>query len=422
MGLLSSSHESSSPPAADAAAAHAAQQTVIELDDATIDVLRIFRPPQAITDDENGFPRPVSLRGVSVGSWRLGSQSEAARPDSAALAAPTAVSSAEADGPSEETLESGESGPYLDLLDNDREYRASTYLSVERTLRDRGNHDAAREVLIAGRYRGQRAQVDRNAPFCWRRGDGRLLSQRVVSKWLLPKRRMFLRLKRPPGETSESVAILVGTLAVLALIFILIPLASLSAEWSYKHAAALVVAAILVTDFCVVGLRRGSFSRFGDRLYWSLVDYGTSAWRLLVAIIVLIAASLLLVAPEPENFEPSPITFVAADIAARRGVPKEFHVPCHPATSEEHWGRGEALWMTLRYHVPLVAFGVLEKCVPKDEPLNVSTFGWSDHPLKLEKWFKARDWFGAMAVLNYLLWPLFIPFLIRKFWREERRG
>ena len=134
----------------------------------------------------------------------------------------------------------------------------------------------------------------------------------------------------------------------------------------------------------------------------------------------MLAATFFLVARHVENFEPTPVTFVAEREDAARNLPaedeKRYKIPCSLEGKEnQDWGLGEALWMTLRYHVPIVSLAVVEKCIPKDEKLHFARYAPFD-------WLEARDWFGAMAILNYILWPLFIPFLIRRFWRGERLG
>jgi hypothetical protein len=406
IGLLRLSHECFVPQPG------RVEQKGIMLDDATIGILRIYRPRPGGAVSGNGFPRPISLRGVKVRSWRLGGRGqpggEGERPGPLETA-------------NDETMESSESEPYLDLLDNDEEYRASTYLSVERSLRDRGHVDAANEVFIAGRFRGLRANLgndDRNA---WLATQGRLQPPltRLGHKRRPESHRMFFRLKRSSRETFESLAVLV-LVSVMVLAGVILSRIAYGVIPFYPPAFRLLVVFLLgslIVGFSLflIGPARDQLDRFFDRAFWSLVDYGTSAWRLLGVILLLMAATFFLVARDVQNFEPSPVAFLAEhqeiDLA-RQPETERFLVPC----SEENpvWGMGEGFWMMLRYHIPIVSLAVMEKCMPTDEPIYLAGRHF--------KGLESRDWFGIMAILNYMLWPLFIPFLIRKFWREERRG
>ena len=78
-------------------------------------------------------------------------------------------------------------GPYLDLLDNDPVFRMSSYLAVEKSLRDRGFTEEARQIFIAGMYRDVRtksAKGSRPESTNWRRGDGRFRNA-VTYDWVL---------------------------------------------------------------------------------------------------------------------------------------------------------------------------------------------------------------------------------------------
>ena len=105
----------------------------------------------------------------------------------------------------------------------------------------------------------------------------------------------------------------------------------------------------------------GALRLFIDQLYWSLVDYGTSAWRLAGVIFVLMAVSFALVSPERNNFAP---TLLARSVPATQQNPPLTECPVD-------WPFGERLWMTLRYHVPLVGAVISEEWQPADRPLLV---------------------------------------------------
>ena len=153
---------------------------------------------------------------------------------------------------------------------------------------------------------------------------------------------------------------------------------------------------------------------FFDQLYWSLVDYGTSAWRLAGVIFVLMAVSFALISPERNNFAP---TLLARSIPATQQNPPLMECPVD-------WPFGERLWMTLRYHVPLVGAVISDEWQPADRPLRLAgtTTNCQDTPTSSSLdhyWPTARDWYGFMMWTNWILWPLFLPFLIRTLSRER---
>lgn len=153
---------------------------------------------------------------------------------------------------------------------------------------------------------------------------------------------------------------------------------------------------------------------FFDQLYWSLVDYGTSAWRLAGVIFVLMAISFALVSPERNNFAP---TLLARSIRAAQQNPPLMECPVN-------WPFGERLWMTLRYHVPLVGAVISDDWQPADRPLRLAgaTTSCQDTPTSssLDRyWPTAVDWYAFMMWTNWVLWPLFLPFLIRTLSRER---
>jgi hypothetical protein len=156
---------------------------------------------------------------------------------------------------------------------------------------------------------------------------------------------------------------------------------------------------------------------FLDQLYCSLVDYGTSALRLAGVIFVLFAISFTFVSGCRTNFES---TVLAKVVPAGR-----WDKGSEPTAKQ--WTFGERLWMTLRYHVPIVGAIVSEEWQPADHELRfvgltddtgkLSPGGWAS--ILQPAWPRARDWYGAMLWLNWILWPLFLPFLFHILLRER---
>lgn len=410
--------------------AKAADEGIV-LDDARISRLSVSRGEikQIESRWHNGFPVPLSLLHTSVAAWILDDTSETATAD-----------------------------PYLDLLDNDPDFRMSSYLAIERSLQDRGLEDEARRVYIAGRYRDARspepATAIRHLPHTWvwgrwRPGDGRLRAKRL-----------FFRLRRP---ASEYFAFWICSLWILLTAFTLVMLVTATtAHPDSQERIGLIKAsliglrdghillsvavfgAILAILFGLVLVQK-TFKIFIDHLHWSLIDYGTSFARLAWLIVGLAAISFFFVSGQRTNFEPTlaaesmDAQQQAASAAANdKGVPipqkyrkwevnprwdTEFgHWVLPESPKPDQWPFGERLWMTLRYHVPLAGAIISEEWQPADEPLRIAFLNSrpeTPHWWPFAHWLRARDWFGFMLWVNWALWPLFLPYVIRRITRDR---
>jgi hypothetical protein len=159
---------------------------------------------------------------------------------------------------------------------------------------------------------------------------------------------------------------------------------------------------------------------FFDQLFWSVLAYRTSTVRLFVIILVLAVFSFLLVSGERENFEPTLAAEIADAqkliLAGGKDISKEQKWDEKKVPKEQYWPLGERVWMTLRYHIPLVSAVTSEEWQPADKPLTISGV---EHWSSSNNWPRSRDWFGAMLWVNWLLWPLFLPYLIRKLIRNQ---
>jgi hypothetical protein len=217
------------------------------------------------------------------------------------------------------------------------------------------------------------------------------------------------------------------------------------------------VIALLVVDVVLLLLTifplRHAMRCFIDQLYWSLVDYGTSAIRLPALIVVMILISFVFVSGQNSNFEPTLLAELsgartAADTAQARaedpsagdraradfvtatatapGSSRKQKWDENKVPKDQYWVMGERIWMTLRYHVPLVGAVISEEWQPADRPMTfvgLSPSGGSGRPDGYRcaycYWPRARDWYATMLWLNWILWPLFLPFLIRVLARER---
>jgi hypothetical protein len=539
----------------------------------------------------NGFPVPVSLLDFSVKTWFLEDEDDNKSP-TASKTAPYI------------DQETTTAGPYLDLLENDPAFRMSSYLAIEKSLRDRGLTDEARQIFIAGAYRDVRTESSKNRPVAahdappatygagkveedaetpwpgwspetwrnwkvWRRTEGRYRGSTIVDirrllqslnysefvcylKWWLAifctaalflfERSLislgylvivFLSLlalskaaaDRPgwrgclkgdlyliwtfgalyavvnivsgpayvgagylativlsfiavkgtldlpadrrlrPDVVVYGACVVVGVFAVCALLLTpLLPVGSSLLAFIYLIIVLGLFFAIrgnllrlrrpsreyLGFAFCFVwcviagglstyAVTGPSFVGFGalalwvallfplsaamrcfiDQLYWSLVDYGTSALRLAGVIFILMAISFAFVSGDPRNFE---ATLLAKSIPLEK-KPVKGNTP-----TTDDWRFGERVWMTLRYHVPLVGAIISDEWQPADGPLRLAGLTGTDIKMVLpaswpQDWVshgpRARDWYGAMLWMNWVLWPLFLPFLIHTLSRER---
>jgi hypothetical protein len=393
-----------------------ADEVGVVLDFAEIRRLHVLRG--ARDRGHNGFPAPVSLLDCRVRTWFL--QEDEAR------------------WRAEPEHETTRAEPFLDFLDNDPEFRMSSYAAVGKSLLDRGLDEEAVRVLVAGRYRDQRTGHKSPLEPLWRRlgmaqspswrpGDGRY---RRHARWL-----PAWRLRRPWREARA-----LATCALWAL-FTLWAASGVVAEPTSIWTWTAFIGALLLAFFMLREPMRLAI----DRLYWSLVDYGTSATRLLFVIVSLMFLTFVFVAGDPRNIDATILASSlavqkqsAARTAAYAEVRAESAVDGEGHPTAANWGLAERLWTTLRFHIPMVDAVVADEWQPSDGPLHMAGLaehlqreqapGWWAHvrhawpgwwPLRLSGWPRARDWFAVMQWVNWVLWPLFLPFLLRKVTREK---
>ncbi len=456
----------------------------IVLSHAKLDTLYVARRDRAANGKpaHSGFPVPLNLLDVEVRRWFLESGEDLPRTNQAFIG-----------------REATDPNAYLDLLDSDPIFRMSSYLAIERSLRNRGLEKEATRIYIAGIYRDTRTGasgtpgtpaeiLDENArawrqwlwrarqvvnwrpgwwfqTLVWRPGDGRYrredaLSSRVIKAVLvaLIGLGIFSQIPRTPFWVAAGI---VAFTFITSLVFrASVPLFRLVRP-NLESASILVgVATILLgliiffgfrwdfplfdfLGYMIVGylLFQTPARVFGDHLFWSMSDYGTGATRLAIVIGVLMLASFVL-ATDTRNFEPTlaarteqserdlaraalSVTHATAGAgqAEAGNVERKWDDNLNPKS--EYWPIGEKIWMTLRFHVPLVDAVVAEEWQPSIRPMRIrflSPDGSGDpRPIAwpYSSWPRARDWFGAMLWLNWILWPLFLPFLIRRFTRAK---
>lgn len=386
----------------------------IVLDYANINKLYVARNEAAMAA-HNGFPVPLSLLDLTVKTWFLEAAGHA--------------SSSEA----YISRECTESEPYLDLLDNDGTFRMSSYLAVEQSLRNRGLEKEATDIFVAGRYRDFRTDSQSKAGeeqgdwswMIWRPGDGRPRTSTIRPlQWLrarFPRLRLpILRLRRP---RREYVGFALCILWIAAALVIGVQFVQHPRDLDiYFGGAGLAVLFLALSN---------APRAFIDQLHWSLLDYGTSAARLAFVILGLAFVSLLLVSSERENFMP---TLAASTLEAQRQN-ANISAPIYAeqrqwdntgSPTADRWPFGERIWMTLRYHMPLVGAVISDEWQPADRPLIIrgvtGVLGEHERPRwwPFDRWVRARDWFGFMLWINWVLWPLFLPSIIRQLTRDRQ--
>jgi hypothetical protein len=180
--------------------------------------------------------------------------------------------------------------------------------------------------------------------------------------------------------------------------------------------------------------------------YGPILGFGTNLWPLFI-FILLLGALAYPIYRHPANIEAS-----LARLAGHPGRDTR-HFAQHgisPAPSE--WTTADAIWMEFRYQVPIVALALRDEWTMRDEPAaiyDLSAF-WTNegfpscmpgktalerrlpsegsapvsYPIcKTRSVFVipigAEDVAGIFTILNYIMWPLLIAFLLRRLLRTR---
>ena len=300
--------------------------------------------------DEDFFPVPIDLGEIEVGVWSIGNPS---RP---------------------------RAERYRKLLKNDRRLRRSTYRTVELYLRNGGHEEDADAVYRAMK---QRAEHER-------RTDARKRS--------LPRRY---------AVTAASLLILGALLSLFLRPSILAVLPSGLADWVTSYFTTLGVASAL--PLMLIGLLNPLIRYV---IYKNLLRFGTSPMRVL-GIILILWLAMHPAYVQPQNFEPS-----LASLARSQNPPAESAMPGEPGNPP--WSIATAMFASLNTHVPMLNLMVRADWELKDS----GTLLWRvrNDALGIEwtmpRWvfgtIAPEDWGVLMIIINWILWPLVLTFLIRK--------
>lgn len=257
---------------------------------------------------------------------------------------------------------------YLDFLDNDESLHREVYKSIAVSLRDAGRDDDAERILFTEESRAcwERRQAAAGTSGSW---PPKARAGRPGKPWLRRLRKKlprFIRNRRPLEQA--------------------------------------------------------------DRF---LLQYRRNPIRLFYLILGLFLMSTVFVSSRPANFELSDSTRLVLE-NARPGRDYSTGIDKAPGDGrvtpdDRRWGLWDAVWMSARYHVPIVPMVV-------DDEYVASNDNWLDLGLPLllepsdragsdrgsgEIWFTAEDWFALMSIFNWIMWPLLLTFLLRRALRDE---
>lgn len=371
------------------------------LEAAQIDVLRV---PQLASLCEpiaagcNAFPVPLDLAGLKVGHWFF-TEEETGDPCKHA-------------------------DTYLDFLDNDEGLHRDVYHSVAATLRNMGEDGEAEKILFNSEYRAERSRHN------WYelRGSGRIrpmlglgLTRRPLPRAPLPTRDGSpdggLPASRPAGDRIGA-----G----------LLRRAAAAAAWTAGHAGR-------------------PFRRLANGFDRVFLRYRRNPIGLALVALLLFLLSLP-AAIDPRNFELADSTRLVAALNCERGGTSEVDYVVSATGSlpnPSSWSWGDALWTSLRYHIPVVGIAARGDFEASDnDRLYYGFGGYAPDERTLRELsarrcsidadaggadraasragmaprdarFTAADWFGLMALANWIIWPLILTFLLRRLLRSN---
>lgn len=266
---------------------------------------------------------------------------------------------------------------FLDFLDNDENLHREVYKSVAASLRDAGRDDEAEQILFAEEYRA--------------RWESRRPGAAERSAWPVRERSWYLWGVGPAPRIQGR----------------------RGRPW----------------------LRLGRLFEPFDRFF---LQYRRNTINLLYLILILFAVSAVFVSSNASNFElsesarlvlqnePRSVRQKAEDQAVGLASGIDFRRDgLNVGPNPEKWGVANTLWMTFRYHVPIVSMNIegeyqasndnrLRFRLPLGKP--VLRPAGTDPGRIL---FSAEDWFAMMSIFNWVMWPLLLTFALRRALRSD---
>lgn len=289
------------------------------------------------------FPAPMNLAEIEVQKWEIGESDR------------------------------GRFRQYCSLLECDPDFRQSTYLSVEASLRNRGYVADGDRVYRAMKRRGWRVYM----------GASRL----------------------PPRNARQAAAAGLAGLVVMGL----------------AAAGGSDLGAWLLYGLGIVLLLPALFAVLRGAIWDIALGFGTAPARLLLLVLLAFVLSTLFVYSDHRNIAP---TLEAKMVA---GLPP----PARPAEAE--WGAWEAFVIGTRSHVPLVTWAQRDEWeLADDRPLSLNLPGAPDVSARTEEpataprrngwavgFLSPQDFGLIMQILNLLAWPPILAFAIRRAFRQS---
>jgi hypothetical protein len=196
--------------------------------------------------------------------------------------------------------------------------------------------------------------------------------------------------------------------------------------------------------------RAGLLTKMMLWIYGPLLFFGTNLLPLF-GVILLCAVAAYPLYRHPANIEPSLARLAAHVQRDTRIFPKHLRSPT-PA----EWTTADAIWMEFRYQVPIVAMALRAEWTMRDEAGAIYDLSalWTDegfpscmpaeprlqegeptlrerlpvhsrtYPVCETRWVfvipaGAEDVAGIFTILNYIMWPLLIAFLLRRLLRTR---
>ena len=277
------------------------------------------------------YPIPINLEDITVDAWEMGDN---------------------------EVGKHQGGQQFIALLENDRQFRRSTYRAIEHNLRNGGQDDQANAVY--------RSMKDRD----WReyRKSRQWQPVQTATKDALPEKQKPLK--------------------------------------GLRHFAGTILHYVLVAPI--------------HYLFKYLLQYGTNPERLLL-VILLLALSSLPIYRNPANFEAS-LELLAPNAERFTSAGNSSFQPSYGASPPESvWGWDDAIAMMIRYHVPVASLVVRSDWQPHGDPglfYGGSTTPNSGAPSFKVPLLTPEDFTNLMQLLNLICWPLLITFWIRKALRQ----
>lgn len=334
-----------------------AEDIGVVLEEARVGHLKIPRDP-GCKDSGRGFPLPISLSGFVTDRWSFGRE-----------------------GLHGAVAERQLARDHVDVLNNDETLNRDIYQRAYRILKNNGLEYAAGQV-----YRAEHARA-----YSERVANSQTLSGRWW-RWCLARVAVLTQ----PWRTLTRVA------AALPMV-IVFPL-------------------LLLWDSLWAVLR--------EFLHWSyalFLEHGRSPARLGYLIVGLFLMSWLVVGNERTNFELSAQSrevlagSQAVDPALALGIDYETGArTLHP--DPEGWNLWSGFWLTVRSHVPLVSLAARTDFEPSDDVGLACAEGfWERICTDAERRSRMtpEDWFTLMSLANWVLWPIFLTFALRRAFRDN---